>query len=92
VNKLAYREMAADLIEPMIPLFRSILIKHSAACLEEMHQFINMKEIPYIEKAAEYVHHLYGCKAPGGEGNQDCDCGAVQFLEAIIGKGHENDR
>jgi len=84
MEKPEYRDMAKLLIEPMIPLFRSILIKHSAACLEEMHEFIKAEKIPHIEMAAEYVHHLNGCKSPGGKGDKDCSCGAVEFLNAIL--------
>lgn len=84
MDKAEYRKMAADLIEPMIPLFRSILIKHSAACLEEMHDFVKRGRIPNIELAAEYVHHLTNCKSPGGLGDHHCTCGAVDFLDAIL--------
>lgn len=36
-----------------------------------------------IAPAAEYVHHLADCPAIGGNGDADCRCGAVEFLQIV---------
>lgn len=38
------------------------------------------------ETLAEYIRHLDGCRAIGGNGDKDCNCGAVSMLDKICGE------
>jgi hypothetical protein len=40
-------------------------------------------DIDNFENRYEYVHHLPDCPSVGGNGDEDCNCGAVAFLKSL---------
>lgn len=43
--------------------------------------------IAYFDERYEFVHHIDGCPSIDGNGDKDCRCGAVAFLESITAIG-----
>ena len=41
------------------------------------------QRIAHFGNRYEYVHHLHECPSIGGNGDKDCRCGAVAFLESL---------